>query len=84
MDESGRVGNENGLRLRIYGETGGLEWSQEAPNHLRFARFGEPTQLITRGGAAADPLLRLRRAFRPVIPRATSKPSRRSIATSPN
>jgi predicted dehydrogenase len=46
-------GNENGLRLRIYGETGGLEWTQEAPNHLRFARIGEPARSITRGGAGA-------------------------------
>jgi predicted dehydrogenase len=44
-------GNENGLRLRVYGEKGGLEWSQEAPNHLRFTRFGKAPQLITRGGA---------------------------------
>ncbi len=44
-------GNENGLRLRIYGEKGGLEWSQEAPNHLRFTRYGETPRLIARGGA---------------------------------
>jgi predicted dehydrogenase len=44
-------GNENGLRLRIYGETGGLEWAQETPNHLRFARMGESARSITRGGA---------------------------------
>jgi predicted dehydrogenase len=48
-------GNENGLRLRIYGETGGLEWTQEAPNQLRFARIGEPARSITRGGAGAGP-----------------------------
>ena len=47
--------NENGLRLRIYGETGGLEWSQEEPNRLWFTRFGEPKQLLTRGGAGAWP-----------------------------
>ncbi len=46
-------GNENGLRLRIYGEKGGLEWEQEQPNHLWFTPFGEPKRLITRGGAAA-------------------------------
>jgi predicted dehydrogenase len=45
------VGNENGLRLRVYGELGGLEWSQEAPNRLRFTRHGEPSSFITRGGA---------------------------------
>ena len=46
-------GNENGLRLRIYGEKGGLEWEQEQPNHLWFTPFGEPKRLITRGGAGA-------------------------------
>jgi predicted dehydrogenase len=44
------VGAENGLRLRVYGEDAGLEWSQEAPNQLRFTRTGEPTSIITRGG----------------------------------
>ena len=64
-------GNENGLRLRIYGEKGGLEWSQEAPNHLRFAPYGEQPRVITRGGAGADAArCRRRRAFRPVIRRA--------------
>ncbi len=45
------VGNENGLRLRVYGESGGLEWSQETPNHLRFTRFGQPAQILTRGSS---------------------------------
>jgi predicted dehydrogenase len=27
-------GNENALKLRIYGEKGGLEWAQEDPNYL--------------------------------------------------
>ena len=44
-------GNENGLRLRIYGDMGGLEWSQEDPNYLWHAPFGEPKRLITRNGA---------------------------------
>ena len=46
-------GNENGLRLRVDGEKGGLEWEQEQPNHLWFTPFGEPKRLITRGGAGA-------------------------------
>ncbi|TPW27955.1 Gfo/Idh/MocA family protein [Pararhizobium mangrovi] len=45
------VGNENGLALGIYGSRGGLEWSQEHPNHLWYAPFGEEKRLITRGGA---------------------------------
>ena len=48
-------GNENGLRLRVYGERGGLEWSQEDPNRLWFTPFGQEKRLITRNGAGADP-----------------------------
>ncbi|MEO1154296.1 MAG: Gfo/Idh/MocA family oxidoreductase [Pseudomonadota bacterium] len=46
-------GNENALRLRVYGETGGLEWAQEDPNYLWHTPFGEPKRLITRNGAGA-------------------------------
>ncbi|WP_187428576.1 Inositol 2-dehydrogenase/D-chiro-inositol 3-dehydrogenase [Roseobacter fucihabitans] len=46
-------GNENALRLRIYGEKGGLEWEQENPNRLWFSPFGAPKQMITRNGAGA-------------------------------
>jgi ABC-type branched-subunit amino acid transport system ATPase component len=48
-------GNENGLRLRVYGEKGGLEWEQELPDRLWFTPFGEPKRLITRGGAGSGP-----------------------------
>ena len=47
-------GNENALRIRVYGEKAGLEWSQEHPNVLRFAPFGEPSRTITRGGHGSD------------------------------
>jgi len=46
-------GNENGLRLRVYGSKGGLEWAQEDPNYLWFTEFGQPKRLITRAGAGA-------------------------------
>ena len=46
-------GNENALRLRVYGEKGGLEWAQEDPNYLWYTPFGEPKRLITRNGAGA-------------------------------
>ena len=49
-------GNENGLRLRVYGEMGGLEWAQEDPNYLHHAPYGQPPQLIRRGGAGAMPV----------------------------
>ena len=44
-------GNENNLRLRIYGEKAGLEWKQEDPNYLWFTPFGKPPVLIRRSGA---------------------------------
>lgn len=44
------IGVANGLRLRIYGETAALEWSQEEPDLLRFTRLGEAPQLLRRGG----------------------------------
>lgn len=47
-------GNENSLRLRVYGEKGGLEWAQEDPNYLWFTPFGEPKRLLTRAGSGAS------------------------------
>jgi predicted dehydrogenase len=49
------VGHENGLKLRVYGTKGGLEWLQADPNYLWFTPFGEQKRLITRGGAGAGP-----------------------------
>lgn len=48
-------GNENGLKLRVYGSKGGLEWHQENPNQLWFTPLGEPKRLVTRNGARAGP-----------------------------
>ena len=47
-------GNDNNLRLRVYGERAGLEWRQEEPNHLKLSPLGEPPRLIRRAGAGAD------------------------------
>jgi predicted dehydrogenase len=44
-------GNENNLRIRVYGDKAGLEWHQEEPNYLHFTPFGKPKQILTRGGA---------------------------------
>ena len=43
-------GHANGLRLRVYGSRGALDWQQERPNELRFARLGQPIEIRTRGG----------------------------------
>lgn len=48
-------GHENGLRLRVYGTRGGIEWVQAEPNTLIHSPLGEPRRLITRGSPAAHP-----------------------------
>jgi predicted dehydrogenase len=47
------VGNENNLRLRVYGEKAGIEWGQENPNYLRSTPYGKPPLTISRAGAGA-------------------------------
>ena len=49
-------GNENGLRLRVYGSKGGLEWSQEEPNHMRHSPYGQQPRSIARGGPGLSPI----------------------------
>ena len=44
-------GNENALRLRVYGTKGGLSWEQEEPNTLWHSPFGQPPRKLTRGNA---------------------------------
>jgi predicted dehydrogenase len=45
------AGQENGLRLRVYGTKAGLEWEQENPNYLWVGPLGQPKYRLTRGGA---------------------------------
>ncbi len=49
------VGNENNLTLRVYGEKGGLSWSQENPNYLVFTALKQQPRMITRGGPGVGP-----------------------------
>jgi predicted dehydrogenase len=46
-------GHENGLKVRVYGTKGGLEWVQADPTYLWYTPLGKPKQLLTRGGAGA-------------------------------
>jgi len=46
-------GNQNALKIRVYGTKGGLEWAQEDPNNLWHSPFRDEKRLITRGGASA-------------------------------
>jgi predicted dehydrogenase len=43
------VGDENNLKLRIYGDKKSMEWSQLEPNTLLLKSNNEPTQLIRTG-----------------------------------
>lgn len=47
-------GNENGLRIRVYGSKGGVEWRQEHPNQLLHSPLGEATRIVSRGTGAAN------------------------------
>lgn len=49
------IGNENNLRIRVYGTKGGIAWSQENPNYLQVSPIGKPTYTITRSGAGSGP-----------------------------
>ena len=57
------VGQENSLRIRIYGEKGGMEWRQEEPNTLVVHRLDRPTEIRRTAtdfvGAAASANARL-------------------------
>jgi predicted dehydrogenase len=48
------AGNDNGLRLRVFGEKGGLEWCQEEPNRLLWSPLGEAPRLVRRGTAVMN------------------------------
>lgn len=43
------AGEENDLRIRVYGEKASLTWHQENPNNLHFKPVGAPEQVMKRG-----------------------------------
>ncbi len=49
------VGRENGLRLRVFGETGGVSWDQEHPNDLTVWSADGAPQLRRSGNAYLGP-----------------------------
>ncbi len=50
------AGEENALKIRVYGETGGLEWRQEEPNTLLVKWLDKPTQILRAGAGYSDRL----------------------------
>ena len=48
---SSATGGENGLRIRVFGSQGAIDWLQDEPNILKFTELNKPVQLITRGSS---------------------------------
>ncbi|WP_158969577.1 Gfo/Idh/MocA family protein [Chachezhania sediminis] len=52
------AGEENGLRLRVYGTKAGLEWRQENPNQLFVTPLGGAKAIVTRASAVTTDVAR--------------------------
>lgn len=50
------AGEENALKIRIYGEKGGVEWAQHEPNTLLVKWLDAPTQILRAGANYGDRL----------------------------
>ena len=50
------AGEENALKIRVYGEKGGLEWAQQEPNTLLVKWLDQPAQILRAGGNYGDRL----------------------------
>jgi predicted dehydrogenase len=43
------IGNEHGLRIRVYGDRGSLAWHHEDPCHLQYCPLDGPRQILAQG-----------------------------------
>ncbi|WP_298297366.1 Gfo/Idh/MocA family oxidoreductase [Hydrotalea sp.] len=50
------AGEENALKIRVYGENGGIEWAQQEPNTLLVKWLDAPTQILRAGSNYTDRL----------------------------
>jgi len=48
------AGEENNIKIRVYGETGGLEWKHEDPNTLLVKWLDKPTEIYRAGSGYID------------------------------
>jgi predicted dehydrogenase len=48
------AGEENALKIRVYGENGGLEWAQQEPNTLTLKWLDKPAQILRVGSNYTD------------------------------
>ena len=53
---SAATGGENGLKIRVYGTKGAVEWLQDDPNILKFTELEKSTKIITRASNAVSNL----------------------------
>lgn len=49
------VGNEHGLRIRVYGDRGSLAWHHEDPHHLRYCPIDGAPQVLAQGADWLSP-----------------------------
>jgi predicted dehydrogenase len=49
------AGEENCIKIRVYGEKGGLEWKQDDANTLLVKWQGKPTKMLRTGGPGLSP-----------------------------
>lgn len=49
------IGRQHGLGIQVFGEKGGLRWSQEQPNQLYWMPLNERLQIIERGESDLSP-----------------------------
>lgn len=49
------IGRQHGLGIQVFGETGGLRWTQEQPNQLYYMPLGGRLQVIERGEGNLSP-----------------------------
>ena len=49
------LGNQHGLSIQVFGETGGLRWAQEQPNQLYYMPLGKRLEIIERGEGNLSP-----------------------------
>lgn len=45
------IGNENALRIRLYGDKASIDWSQENPNYLSLTTLGGSKEILSRASA---------------------------------
>ena len=48
------TGGENGLKIRVFGTKGSIEWFQDDPNNLKFIELNQPAKVITRASSGVS------------------------------